>query len=177
MAHAQSLVFHAADQFAEPFALADLSPDAALLVYAMNGETLTQAHGAPVRALLPGWYGFRNIKWLQELELAAQRQGGYWEQTGWTAGKIHPVARIDVVHVLGISSFLVAGVAFAGLRGVSVVQVRVDNGPWLTAELNVSPLSPYTLVQWRVVLSAVAKQFHLTARLAVVCGRGRNVVE
>lgn len=165
MADANTIVFHAADAYDEPFALADLLPEAALLAYAMNGETLTQSHGAPVRALLPGWYGFRNIKWLQGLELTARHAGGFWERTGWTAGKVHPVARIDVVQVLNSSSVQVAGVAFGGLRGVSGVQVRVDSGPWLAVELNIPPLSFYTWVQWRVVLTVAAKQFHLTARL------------
>jgi hypothetical protein len=165
MANANTIVFHAADEYDEPFAFADLSPEAALLAYAMNGETLTQSHGAPVRALLPGWYGFRNIKWLQELELTTQHVGGFWEHTGWTAGKVHPVARIDVVQVLNSLSVQVAGVAFGGPGGISEVQVRVDSGPWLATKLNIPALSSYTWVQWRVVLTAAAKQFHLTARL------------
>ncbi|MDQ6644650.1 MAG: molybdopterin-dependent oxidoreductase [Chloroflexota bacterium] len=165
LANASTIVFHAADQFDEPFTLAELSPDGAILAYAMNGETLAQSHGAPVRALLPGWYGFRNIKWLQELELTMRHTGGYWERTGWVAGKVHPVARIDVVQAVDNSSFLVAGVAFGGLRGVSEVQVRIDAGLWQNTELNIPPLSPYAWIQWRVVLSVTARQFHLTARL------------
>lgn len=170
LAAANTLLFHATDQFDEPFSLAELSPDVALLAYAMNGETLTQSHGAPVRALLPGWYGFRNIKWLQGLELTAQHTGGYWERTGWMAGKIHPVARIDVAQVLNADAILVAGVAFGGLRGTSAVQVRVDTGSWMVAELNSPPLSPYTWVQWRVELAVTARQFSVTARIIDAAG-------
>ncbi len=162
---ATMVVFHAADQFDEPFSLSQLSPDNALLAYAMNGETLSQAHGAPVRALLPGWYGFRNIKWLQGLELTDRPTGGYWEQNGWTAGKVHPMARIDVAQILDQTHILAAGVAYGGLKGVSAVQVRVDAGPWLAAELNVPPLSPYTWVQWRIIVSVSAADFHLTAHM------------
>ena len=167
---ATTLVFHTADQFDEPLALSELWLDAAMLAYAMNGATLTQAHGAPVRGLLPGWYGFRNVKWLQGLELTARPPQGYWERTGWTARKIHPVARIDIAQVLDATHVLVAGVAFGGLAGVSVVQVRVDAGPWETAELNAPPLSPSTWVQWRVVLITAAQTFHLTARMLDAAG-------
>ena len=167
---ASTLLFSAADQFNEPFSLAELSLDAALLAYAMNGETLTQTHGAPVRLLLPGWYGFRNIKWLQGIELTNSPAGGYWEHTGWKAGKIHPVARIDIAQVLDTRRILVAGVAFGGLQGVSGVQVRVDKGAWVDATLNIPPLSAYTWVQWRVVLTVTAQQFHLTVRMIDAAG-------
>ena len=167
---ATTLVFHAADQFDEPLALVELSQDAAMLAYAMNGQTLTQAHGAPVRGLLPGWYGFRNVKWLQALELTAQPLQGYWERTDWTAQKIHPVARIDIAQVLDATHVLVAGIAFGGLAGVSAVQVRVDSDPWIAAELNAPPLSPYTWVQWRVIMVTAAQTFHLTARMLDAVG-------
>jgi DMSO/TMAO reductase YedYZ molybdopterin-dependent catalytic subunit len=167
---ATTLVSHAADQFDEPLALAELSQDAAMLAYAMNGETLTQAHGAPVRGLLPGWYGFRNVKWIQALELTAQPPQGYWERTGYTAHKIHPVARIDIAQVMDATHILVAGVAFGGLAGVSAVLVRVNSEPWRAAELNAPALSPYTWVQWRIILVTAAQKFHLTARMLDAAG-------
>lgn len=167
---ANTILFSAADQFNEPFSMAELSLDVALLAYAMNGETLTQSHGAPVRLLLPGWYGFRNIKWLQQMTLTNASIGGYWESTGWKAGKIHPVARIDVAQVLDATRILVAGVAFGGLEGVSAVQVRIDNGAWINAELNIPPLSAYTWVQWRLELPVSARQFHVTARMIDAAG-------
>jgi DMSO/TMAO reductase YedYZ molybdopterin-dependent catalytic subunit len=165
LSQATTAVFHAADQFAEPFALAEPSYESALLAYAMNGETLTQVHGAPLRVLLPGWYGFRNVKWLQEIELSDGPVDGYWERNGWQAEKIHTVARIDVTHRLDTSHILVAGVAFGGLRGVSKVQVRVNTGPWIEAELNRPALSDYTWVQWQVQLPLEAAQIRLTARM------------
>ena len=167
---ANTIIFHASDQFDEPFRMSDIAPDAALLAYAMNGETLTQSHGAPVRVLLPGWFGFRNIKWVQGMELTNAPMGGYWEHTGWQAEKIHPVARIDVAQVLDATNVLVAGVAFGGLQGISAVQVRVDNGPWLKAAMNIPPLSAYTWVQWRLELPVTAVQFRLTARMIDASG-------
>jgi DMSO/TMAO reductase YedYZ molybdopterin-dependent catalytic subunit len=162
---AETLVFHALDDFDEPLPLAALSPDSSLLVYAMNGATLTQSHGAPVRGLLPGWYGFRNVKWLQSIELQAAPTGGYWEKNGWTAEKIHPVARIDVARIVDSQHVLVAGVAFGGLQGVSGVEVQLDGGTWLPAELHTPALSPFTWVQWRVLVTTSALRFKITARM------------
>jgi DMSO/TMAO reductase YedYZ molybdopterin-dependent catalytic subunit len=170
LASANTIMFHAADTYNEPFPLTALSSDAALLAYGMNGETLTQVHGAPVRALLPGWYGFRNIKWLQGIELASRPIKGYWESTGWTAAQIHPVARIDVAQILNATSVLVAGVAYGGTRGISAVQVRVNDGAWIATERNVPALSPYAWVQWRVVLPVKMSQFRLTARMIDASG-------
>jgi hypothetical protein len=84
--------------------------------------------------------------------------------------KIHPVARIDIAQVLDATHVLVAGIAFGGLAGVSAVQVRVDSDPWIAAELNAPPLSPYTWVQWRVILVTAAQTFHLTARMLDAAG-------
>ena len=165
LSQATTIVFHAADRFTEPFALADPSYESALLAYAMNGETLPQVHGAPVRVVLPGWYGFRNIKWLQEIELVTGPVDGYWEHNGWQAKKIHAVARIDVTQRVDETHILVAGVAFGGLWGVSKVQVRVNNSPWIETELNTPAISDYTWVQWRVLLPMVASQIRLTARM------------
>ncbi len=170
LSQATTVMFRAADDFAEPFALAEPSYDTALLVYAMNGETLTQVHGAPVRVLLPGWYGFRNVKWLQGIELTGSPVDGYWEHNGWQAKKTHEVARIDTVQPLDDTHVLVAGVAFGGLRGISKVQVRIDAGEWAETELNTPALSDYTWVQWRAVLAAKSQQFHVTARMIDAAG-------
>jgi DMSO/TMAO reductase YedYZ molybdopterin-dependent catalytic subunit len=41
----------------------------AFLAVTMNGEPLTADHGAPVRLVVPGWYGCSWIKWVNELRL------------------------------------------------------------------------------------------------------------
>lgn len=46
-----------------------------ILCYQMNGEDLTPAHGAPVRIIVPGWYGMASVKWLTSIEVTA---GGWW---------------------------------------------------------------------------------------------------
>ncbi len=167
---ATTLLLRGADQYTEPFALKEPSLDDVLLAYAMNGETLLQQHGAPVRVLLPGWYGFRNVKWVQEIVVTSGAVNGYWEQSGWQAKQIHAVARIDVVHQLDTTHIVAAGVAFGGLRGLSRVQVRIDGGGWQDAILNIPALSPYTWVQWQAMLTVQQRQVQLTARMIDASG-------
>merc|ERR1719229_618322 len=50
---------------------------AVLLAYQMNGQDLTPAHGAPLRIIVPGWYGMASVKWLTSIEVTA---GGWWGQ-------------------------------------------------------------------------------------------------
>ena len=48
-----------------------MHPDT-LLAYALNGETLPKDHGFPVRALVPGWVGSANIKWLGRIVVSSE---------------------------------------------------------------------------------------------------------
>lgn len=165
---------HAPDAYAEVVPLEVALASDALLAYAMNGQTLTRRHGGPVRALLPGLYGFKNVKWVERITLLPEVAQGFWEASGWTAASVQSVARIDVWQRIAIPAgatplrdvpIMAAGVAFAGARGVSAVQVRVDGGAWRVATVNAPPLSPLTWVQWRLELSVAPGQHTLTARL------------
>jgi DMSO/TMAO reductase YedYZ molybdopterin-dependent catalytic subunit len=59
-----------------------LRPDA-LLAYEMDGRPLSRAHGAPVRIVLPAMYGYKNVKWVERIELAAHPTDGFWEKLGY----------------------------------------------------------------------------------------------
>jgi DMSO/TMAO reductase YedYZ molybdopterin-dependent catalytic subunit len=54
-----------------------------LLAYEMDGKPLAREHGAPVRLVIPEMYGYKNVKWLQGIELVPQVKDGYWEQLGY----------------------------------------------------------------------------------------------
>jgi DMSO/TMAO reductase YedYZ molybdopterin-dependent catalytic subunit len=54
-----------------------------MLAYEMDGKPLKQEHGAPVRLVIPEMYGYKNVKWLQEIDLVPQAIDGYWEQLGY----------------------------------------------------------------------------------------------
>ncbi len=160
---AQAVILRAADAFDEVFPLSYFADDLALLAYGINGETLTRARGAPARAVVPGFYGFKNVKWVQSIEVSVTFPPGFWEQHGWTASAPHLCARIDIARREG-AQVLLAGFAFAGSAGISAVQVQVNDGPWQDAVLNVPALSPFAWVQWQVLLPLPPGHYTFTAR-------------
>jgi DMSO/TMAO reductase YedYZ molybdopterin-dependent catalytic subunit len=54
-----------------------------LLAYEMDGKPLSRAHGAPLRLVIPDMYGYKNVKWLQRIEVVPGVASGYWEQLGY----------------------------------------------------------------------------------------------
>ncbi|MEV0332731.1 molybdopterin-dependent oxidoreductase [Nocardia sp. NPDC050717] len=126
------------------------NPDA-LLAVGMNGAPLPVAHGYPARLIVPGLYGYVSAtKWVVELELTRfDRARAYWTERGWAAeAPIKTASRIDVpaaFATLAPGPVTVAGVAWAQGRGISAVEVRVDDGPWRPATL----AAAYSRVTWR----------------------------
>ena len=59
-------------------------PDA-MLAYELDGKPLPQEHGAPVRVVIPEMYGYKNVKWVERIELVARPGSGFWEQRGYDA--------------------------------------------------------------------------------------------
>ena len=62
----------------EQAALADV-----MLAWEMDGKPLSRAHGAPLRLVIPDMYGYKNVKWLNRIELVPRAGSGYWEQLGY----------------------------------------------------------------------------------------------
>jgi DMSO/TMAO reductase YedYZ molybdopterin-dependent catalytic subunit len=54
-----------------------------MLAYEMDGKPLAREHGAPVRLVIPEMYGYKNVKWLQGIEVVPQLETGYWEELGY----------------------------------------------------------------------------------------------
>jgi len=109
-----------------------------LAVYGMNGNQLPRGHGYPVRAVIPGHWGEVNTKWLTEIELLNREVDGYWEERGWEGtGPVKPTATLKHDTMLDDGRRRLAGHAYAGLRGVSAVEVSTDGGSsWSEAELS-----------------------------------------
>jgi DMSO/TMAO reductase YedYZ molybdopterin-dependent catalytic subunit len=173
LAAARTLVMRAPDGHADsiPLSLA-MNPDV-LLAYGLDGTYLTRAHGFPARMLIPGSYGFKSVKWVTQLELVDRQFKGTWQELGWTADAIvQTTTRIDLWRRVG-DGLLVAGIAFAGARGIHAVQVRAGDGPWTTALLHTPPLSPLSWVQWRITLPLRSQTPHSIALEArAIDGRG-----
>ncbi|SEQ97083.1 molybdopterin-dependent oxidoreductase [Natrinema salaciae] len=122
-----------------------------LLAWGMNGRSLPQSHGHPVRVLIPGHWGETNVKWLTEIELLDEEMDGYWEQRGWHGtGPVNTVAKLWSDTVRDSENVEVAGHAYAGTRGIERVEVSVDGGgTWRDAELS-EPLPGIDVWrQWR----------------------------
>jgi DMSO/TMAO reductase YedYZ molybdopterin-dependent catalytic subunit len=80
----KKVVFYGADGYESSIPLATaLRPDS-LLALVMNGEPLWPKHGWPVRLVLPGKYGYKQVKWLTRIELVTRHHKGYWEQRGYS---------------------------------------------------------------------------------------------
>ncbi|MEU7025803.1 molybdopterin-dependent oxidoreductase [Streptomyces sp. NPDC046275] len=160
----------------------------ALLAFGMNGEPLPFAHGFPVRMVVPGLYGYVSAcKWLSSLELTTfAAYDAYWVPRGWSArAPVKTQSRIDTPRpfariTAGPRPVAVAGVAWAQHRGVSRVEVRVDDGPWQEAELGAED-SRDTWRQWVFRWPATPGRHVLTVRAtdgtgAVQTGRRADVM-
>lgn len=125
-----------------------------MLVDEMNGQPLQPQHGAPVRLLVPGWYGMTSVKWLTRIEAVGEPFTGYQQATAYrfmadADDPGVPVSRIRVRALMtppGIPDFFtrrrlveagrvtLAGRAWSGSAPVRRVEVAVD-GDWREATL------------------------------------------
>src|SRR5262249_2384126 len=136
---------------------------------------LTTEHGFPIRLLSPGIYGMKNVKWITRLEAVNYDHKGYWQRRGWDdRAENKTLSRIDVPDGKVIGEATIAGIAFAGDRGIGKVEVSVDGGSsWEEAELK-SPLSKYSWVLWKKMWKPAKKGSH---RLVVRATDGRGQVQ
>jgi hypothetical protein len=121
---------------------------------------LPRAHGFPARILVPGYYGMKQPKWLGSITVVDRPFAGYWEQRGWIKeAVVRTMSRIDTPrnHAEAAGMLTVAGIAFAGDRGISKVEVSTDGGKTFSqAELKTA-LSDLTWRQWRFQFKPAAQ--------------------
>lgn len=141
----------------------------AMIAVAMNGEPLPVEHGFPARVVVPGLYGYVSAtKWVTELELSTFSDfDAYWVPRGWSQqGPIKTESRIDTPRdgsKKSAGKIVVAGVAWAQHRGVSKVEVRVNQGEWQPATLDAVP-STDTWRQWIWTWNATPGSYQLQVR-------------
>jgi DMSO/TMAO reductase YedYZ molybdopterin-dependent catalytic subunit len=146
----------------------------AMLAVGMNGEPLPVDHGFPVRMVTPGLYGYVSAcKWITEMELSSFADfDAYWVRRGWSAqGPIKTQSRIDAPRETAkAGEVMVAGIAWAQHRGVSVVEVSTDGGTtWKQAELH-GTVSPDTWRQWTLPWNATPGKHTIIVRAADTTG-------
>ncbi len=153
---ATHLKIRSADQFFEIVALDAIKADERImLAYEWDGVPLTREHGFPLRIYIPDVHGMKQPKWIESIEVIDHWEPGYWVARGWNkVAQMHSTSVIDTIAVDmsiiggGLKLVPIGGIAHAGARGISKVEVQVDNGPWEQAELR-TPMSSLTWVLWR----------------------------
>jgi DMSO/TMAO reductase YedYZ molybdopterin-dependent catalytic subunit len=153
--------------FARSLSLADATDPTVLLCYEMNGAPLPPAHGAPLRLIVPGWYGVANVKWLTRIEVRDARlmtrfmardyvtlreeppatAGGepVWVET--SVGRVRLKSVPAKVTRLG-GQYRVVGAAWGA--PIAGVEVQIDDGPWVPAALDRTPGedAPFAWTLW-----------------------------
>jgi DMSO/TMAO reductase YedYZ molybdopterin-dependent catalytic subunit len=144
-------------QFARSITLENAMRPDPLLAWALNGQPLDRDHGAPLRVIMPGWYGVANVKWVSEIHLQEGRfLGNYqarWYRTvravGGTGELNDPATQFVETEVtkLNLKSVIarvrksggahqVLGFVLNDGTPLRSVEVKVDDGPWQRATLD-----------------------------------------
>jgi hypothetical protein len=144
---------HGVDNYTDTIPLAKALDPSTLIAYEMNGERLPDRHGFPARAIVPGCFGEKHVKWITRIELAGADAVGFYEKQGWGPDFIVPIrSRIDVPYndawidqATAAKGIPLKGIAFGGDRGTSRVEVSTDDGKnWTDAKI----VYPGTQLSW-----------------------------
>jgi len=93
---AVDVAFHAEDGYSDSITVDRIMKGDVFLAHTMNGVALSANHGYPLRVIVPGLFGIKNVKWITSIEVLDNDYQGYWQQRGWTdIGRIPIMSRID----------------------------------------------------------------------------------
>ncbi|NWF70514.1 MAG: molybdopterin-dependent oxidoreductase [Chloroflexi bacterium] len=145
-----------ADGFFEYVSLEMINADERImLTYYWDGVPLEIEHGYPLRIYIPDLYGMKQPKWITSIEVVDAWDEGFWVVRGWDeVARVNTTSVIDAVAANssyerdGTTYVPIGGIAYAGARSISRVEVRVNDGEWQEARLR-TPLSDTTWVIWR----------------------------
>ena len=152
-----------------------------MVALGMNRVPLPAEHGYPARLIVPGLYGYVSAtKWLAEVELTTEAAfDAYWVRLGWAKdGPILTQSRIDVPRQgddLPAGATEIFGVAWAPDRGISRVEVKIDDGAWQAAMLS-RAISKATWVQWLLRWDATPGQHRIEVRATDGTGQVQTAV-
>lgn len=141
----------------------------AMLAFGMNGAPLPDRHGYPVRMIVPGLFGYVSAtKWVTDIELTTwDAYDAYWIVRGWAEqAPVKTMTRIDRPRNRSnwpAGPLDIGGVAWAVHRGISAVEVRIDDGPWQRCDLAGVP-SDDTWRQWHLRWDATPGEHVIEAR-------------
>lgn len=158
---AQALLIRGADGFDE-FVSLDLirNDERIMLAYDWDDAPIPERNGFPLRIHIPNRYGMKQPKWITSIEVVDEAAEGYWVRRGWDAEAI--VRTTSVIDTVAANNVYqrqndagqqdwyvpIGGIAWAGDRGISKVEISIDSGEWIEADLR-TPLSDRSWVIWR----------------------------
>lgn len=158
---AAGLVFRGADHDKTRHYERSMPVDAlgdAILAWEMNGEPLTPEHGAPVRLVVPGWYGMASVKWLEGIRASREPFRGFFQADEYVIdGKPLRAMRVKSMIVspapgatVPFGEITIRGRAWSGAGAIVKVEVSPDAGlTWREADAR--PQSgPYGWVAWEL---------------------------
>ncbi len=150
--------------FARSLSLVEAQRPDVLLAYEMNGQPLNAGHGAPLRLIVPGWYGIAWVKWLTTIELRDHRLmnrfmardyvtlRGTPTKNGidWKESSVGPMnVKSLVARVLKNGpAYTVSGAAWTNAQEIQKVELKIDDGPWQTAALDERHREPHCWTFW-----------------------------
>ena len=180
LSQAVEVLFIGADGFARSLPMEQARDDDVLIVDTMNGTPLTHGHGAPIRLLVPGWYGMASVKWLERIEALRTPFRGHFQVERYVIGD-QPVRDIQpraiVLHPsddaqVPLIRQSVRGLAWAGIARISSVSISDDAGAsWAEARL-IGISQKYAWTEWEATWQPrAAGQAILMARAVDCDGR------
>lgn len=149
-----------------------LDPAAQVLIaWAMNGAPLNADHGAPLRLVVPGWYGMAAVKWLSRIEVQEEPYQGQfqtksyvfeWPDREWEPVRaMRPRALITTPtedETLAPGAVMVRGKAWSGNGAITAVEVSIDGaGEWQAATLE-PPTAANTWQDWSFAWTVGAQE-------------------
>jgi sulfane dehydrogenase subunit SoxC len=170
--------------------LAEATRDGVMLAYEMNGAPLPPQHGAPLRLIVPGWYGMAHVKWLRRITVVAEPFDGFQmrayrlrdspDDPGIPLTRMEPRALLippgfpDFMsrrRVVRSGEITIEGRAWSGWASVTLVEVSVDGGDtWEVVDLD-SALDSPGWAGWSWTWQAEPGSYLLSARATDASGR------
>jgi DMSO/TMAO reductase YedYZ molybdopterin-dependent catalytic subunit len=182
--------------YARALPLDEALRDDVLLVYEMNGHPLPPQHGAPIRLIVPGWYGMTQVKWLVRIDVRTEEFDGFQNAVAYRIKQDadapgEPVTRIlpralimppgfpdfqSRTRVVDRGSHELSGRAWSGWGTITRVELSVDGGAsWADADLGEAG-DTYAWQAWTWTWDAVAPgRFELRARATDSAGNTQPV--
>ncbi|MEM1283024.1 MAG: sulfite oxidase [Chlamydiota bacterium] len=151
-------------RYARALPIADALLEDTLLALSMNGEPLTPDHGAPLRLVVPGWYGMASVKWITRIDLISEPFEGYFQKKRYVYDDQSGLAPVDRIRVKSIITQPVDGAntsreanirgwAWSGNGLITRVEVKVDGeSTWREAKVEKSD-SSHAWTPWSLSLS------------------------